>query len=484
MSVFLKFNTTTKAKASNSTTVPLKDGQFLILTDTKQLTYDYNGARLTLGDIEEVASKSTVVSPVDKFYYETSTGILWRYTAAATVGEQWKSWTNSEEFEAHLTATILDTNGVHGMKYDSSTKTLYYYNTTTEEWLPILTGGFTSYTKVLYANLWDANKEQEITVTGLTAYSNGIVGLPQDVTDEQYEVACDANLKVSGQTDDTLTIKAMGEVPDIDIPVSIVLFVDTIGGGGVSPEIIGNLADLTTIDKTNIVAAINEVNDDKLGIVTVLPTASATYENVQYLYVGASSGGFVKGTIYECQSDGENPPTYTWVAISTAEIDVATPTVAGLVKPDDSTIKVITDGTINVNTNVIASVSYVQAELSAKADLSSPIFVGVPTAPTASDATSTTQLATTQFVHNAVTSSMSTLGTAAQKDYTDVVRPNNYNLVESNAVYSAINTALSSIYTPRGDITVAELTSSLLVAGNVGNVYELSDSGTTTNLFL
>ena len=70
------------------------------------------------------------------------------------------------------------------------------------------------------------------------------------------------------------------------------------------------------------------------------------------------------------------------------------------------------------------------------------------------------------------------------KDTTDKVRPGNHGLVESNAVYSAINSALSSVYTARGDLTCAELTSSLLVEANVGSVYEMSDAGTTTALFL
>ena len=76
------------------------------------------------------------------------------------------------------------------------------------------------------------------------------------------------------------------------------------------------------------------------------------------------------------------------------------------------------------------------------------------------------------------------LGTAASKDYTDVVRPNDHDLVESNAVYAAINNALSSIYTPRGDLTCAELTSALLIEQNVGNVYQMTDSGTTSALFI
>ena len=78
----------------------------------------------------------------------------------------------------------------------------------------------------------------------------------------------------------------------------------------------------------------------------------------------------------------------------------------------------------------------------------------------------------------------SEIGTAAAKDSTDRVSPNNRGLVESQSVYSAINNALSSIYTPRGDLTCAELTSELLITANVGNVYEMPDAGTTTALFL
>lgn len=76
------------------------------------------------------------------------------------------------------------------------------------------------------------------------------------------------------------------------------------------------------------------------------------------------------------------------------------------------------------------------------------------------------------------------LGTAAFKNYTDRVRPDDTGLVMSHVVYSAINSALSSIYTPRGNIDCADLTSSLLVDANVGNVYETNDSGTTTALFM
>ena len=70
------------------------------------------------------------------------------------------------------------------------------------------------------------------------------------------------------------------------------------------------------------------------------------------------------------------------------------------------------------------------------------------------------------------------------KDTVDTVRPNSHALVESGAVYNAINQALTSVYTPRGSLTCAELISALLISTNEGNVYEMSDSGTTSDLFI
>lgn len=73
-----------------------------------------------------------------------------------------------------------------------------------------------------------------------------------------------------------------------------------------------------------------------------------------------------------------------------------------------------------------------------------------------------------------------TLGTAARKDYTDLIRPNSHDLAESGSVYNAIIEAMSSVYTPRGSITCEELVSSMLTASNVGNCYNVTNNGTTT----
>ena len=57
-------------------------------------------------------------------------------------------------------------------------------------------------------------------------------------------------------------------------------------------------------------------------------------------------------------------------------------------------------------------------------------------------------------------------------------------LVDNSAMQSAISSAVSSAYHAAGTKTVAELTSSLLVAANEGNVYNITDSGVTTADFV
>lgn len=69
----------------------------------------------------------------------------------------------------------------------------------------------------------DSPFTQDITVTGLTATQNGIISVAHNATFEQREMAREAMLSVVGQEDGKLTIAADGEMPDIDIPVYIIL---------------------------------------------------------------------------------------------------------------------------------------------------------------------------------------------------------------------------------------------------------------------
>ena len=163
---------------------------------------------------------------------------------------------------------------------------------------------------------------------------------------------------------------------------------------------------------------------DSLEKVATLPTPTADYLNQVYILVGTQEGYHV-GSIYQCRYINS---AYTWVEITGSVVGKA-------------------DKVSNATNNHLA-------KLTADGNLAdSGIAVG-------------------------------DLGTAINKNWTDLVRPNSHDLVESNAVYSAITNAISSIYTPHGDITCAELVPALLIDENIGNVYTVTDSGATTAYFM
>ena len=78
----------------------------------------------------------------------------------------------------------------------------------------------------------------------------------------------------------------------------------------------------------------------------------------------------------------------------------------------------------------------------------------------------------------------SSVGCAAACDTTNCVIDQSTALITSGGVKSAIESALSSVYKPAGNKCVSELDSTLLVAGNLGKVYNMSNSGTTTADFV
>lgn len=79
-----------------------------------------------------------------------------------------------------------------------------------------------SVTITLTASGWN-NGQQSVSVSGLGANQNGIAALPQDVTTDEYTAVVNAELFVSGQNAGTLIFSANGEVPQIDIPIVIIL---------------------------------------------------------------------------------------------------------------------------------------------------------------------------------------------------------------------------------------------------------------------
>ena len=275
------------------------------------------------------------------------------------------------------------------------------------------------------------------------------------------------------------------------------------------------------------------------------PVASAKYFGKIYQYIGATNNDYTHGYFYQCVSNGETPAVYSWEYVQTSDIQIATVQKAGIVKPDDETIRVDANGTISVIDRLFVGT---QAEWDALTPIQQALYkpmhitddeevidLGVylrkvKIMPNAEDAPSefvmyigaTTADYTRGYIYRSVPTVESgetvynwvrvdtqpshpyiqsdwaqndstandyiknkpTLGTASEKNFTDNVRPNSHDLVESNAVYNAISSSIASIYKPHGDLTCAQLTSDLLIAANIGNVYNMTDSGTTSALFI
>lgn len=74
----------------------------------------------------------------------------------------------------------------------------------------------------LLANAW-VNKQQTVTVNGLGVNQNGVVSLSQTFSSAQYDATVAAKLIVSKQNEGSLIFTCNGVVPQVDIPISIIL---------------------------------------------------------------------------------------------------------------------------------------------------------------------------------------------------------------------------------------------------------------------
>lgn len=74
----------------------------------------------------------------------------------------------------------------------------------------------------ILASGWN-NRQQTITIPGLSATQNGIICLAQNISAAEYEAAFAAGLFVSGQKDNTLIVSYIGDTPACDIPATIIL---------------------------------------------------------------------------------------------------------------------------------------------------------------------------------------------------------------------------------------------------------------------
>lgn len=64
---------------------------------------------------------------------------------------------------------------------------------------------------------------QVVTVSDLMESQNGDIGLSNTATDEQFDAVVDAKLRIIGQAAGSITLKATGVRPMVDIPCAVTL---------------------------------------------------------------------------------------------------------------------------------------------------------------------------------------------------------------------------------------------------------------------
>lgn len=75
----------------------------------------------------------------------------------------------------------------------------------------------------LSSSNWSSSS-QTVTITGLTATSNGIIGISSTATSTQRDAARKAVLSPTAQSTNSITITADGNVPSVDIPITMIFW--------------------------------------------------------------------------------------------------------------------------------------------------------------------------------------------------------------------------------------------------------------------
>ena len=251
----IKFIKEIKSVISNN--APLKEA-IIFATDTKEMFIDIDNVRIQINDIfvlEKVEDLNNLSDPLsNKFYFVEENNLLYKYK-----DNKWVTITSTYAQYKELTELVQDL-------------TEKYERLTTEVNIEYL----------LEASKWVGNK-YIINDPLFTSESTIKLSAPS-VTNSQYTALSSAKIMAddSDFENNNLILEATGDVPAIDIPIQISVFIssetlqnvhDNLNStsrvnplsanmGRVLNETIGDLNTLKTTDKTDVVSAVNELFQD------------------------------------------------------------------------------------------------------------------------------------------------------------------------------------------------------------------------------
>ena len=180
-----------------------------------------------------------------------------------------------------------------------------------------------------------------------------------------------------------------------------------------------DVSSLTTTVNTNTASITANISDIALKAPIASPTFTGTVSGITKSMVGLGS---VDNTTDAAKPISAATQTALDLKANTADLTTLTTTVDANTASITANAADLTSLNTTVNTNTAsitantsdialkANTTDVTTALALKADLESPALSGVPTAPTASAGTNTTQVATTAFVQSSVISNTLSLG--------------------------------------------------------------------------
>jgi hypothetical protein len=165
-----------------------------------------------------------------------------------------------------------------------------------------------------------------------------------------------------------------------------------------------------------------------------------------------------------------------------ADADTAIALKANIASPTFTGTPAAPTASQGTNTTQLATTAFVNAEIAAdtatKAPLASPTFTGTPAAPTASQGTNTTQVATTAFVNAEIAADVTAaIGSTVQAYDADTAKRDTTN------TYTQLQTMNAGLSVDGPYKQVAEAVGSTAIDLSTGNYFTKTISGNTTFTF-
>lgn len=164
---------------------------------------------------------------------------------------------------------------------------------------------------LLEASGWHPTlKTQSIILVGYESSMGGVIGVPSVATKTQKEAYATSKINLVSISGTTFTFECE-EIPSVDLPVTLYAGGGSGGGGADLPS--GGTTGQALVKHSNADQDVEwaTIEGEKVQYDT-MPTASADNLGQIVQYIGTTDANYTNGLFYECVSDGESTPTYSW----------------------------------------------------------------------------------------------------------------------------------------------------------------------------